>query len=227
MQFSLTVSKAVNEGEKIIHYLNHPEAVNMAKVVLIKILKTVDLVLSLSKPVSPPVYHAAVNMIITQYKFYTFEEVALVLKNGTLGNYGQIYNRFDLNVLHEWFVGYEGQERADYFERRSHDLKHPPGSAQETGPHGEKARDLASAIAEALKRTEARENGPEQNVKVASGTDPARVLERIKEIMQRAQAEVDHELLKNWYVAFKEMKYKPGTEYIIHVLKERSKNAKD
>lgn len=61
--------------------------------------------------------------IFTRYYFLAIDEVAYVLKNGTIGKYKKEYNKLDLETLMTWFEIYDTSERMDWLDKRNHNQK--------------------------------------------------------------------------------------------------------
>jgi len=61
--------------------------------------------------------------IFTRYYFLTIDEVAYVLKNGTIGKYKKEYNKLDLETLMTWFELYDTSERMEWLDKRNHNQK--------------------------------------------------------------------------------------------------------
>lgn len=59
-----------------------------------------------------------VNILLKDFYYIKLEEVLVVLRNGKIGKYGQIYNRVDANMIYGWFEAYQ-KERFEYAENKS------------------------------------------------------------------------------------------------------------
>lgn len=87
--------------------------------------------------------------IFTRYYFLTIDEVAYVLKNGTIGKYKKEYNKLDLETLMIWFEIYDTSERMEWLDKRNHNEKVEALKLQESfkGVSAEFASEMVAKIA--------------------------------------------------------------------------------
>lgn len=76
--------------------------------------------LNIGKNLQPFQVSVIAQEICTDYYYLTLCEIQFVLKQGVKGAYGKIYDRFDIEVVMGWFVGYS-EERVAIASARSRD----------------------------------------------------------------------------------------------------------
>jgi hypothetical protein len=65
------------------------------------------------------------------YYFYSIEEVALVLRKGSEGEMGKIFDRLSKDMIMEWFRIYDGRERIAFVENSRSELDREYRSGQD------------------------------------------------------------------------------------------------
>lgn len=80
---------------------------------------------NITKNFEPTQIEEAVQSVFEEYYYLKLSEVYFVLKQGVMGKYGKIYDRFDEQVLMEWFEKYDRErlelvEEQRLVERNSH-----------------------------------------------------------------------------------------------------------